>query len=410
MSSRPPAVLLVDPRDEIGGDSLVHLDLVRRLDRARFRPIVLCHDRGPLPGRYRALRGVEVWSVDCGTRDKEQPRTGWSGLGSWLHSAGTSLRSSGLVWRRAQQAGVRLVHASNMRRGAALGSCLARALRVPWVLHGHSVLGSHPLDRYFARHADRIACVSRVTRDAFQSADVSPERLVVIENAVDPARVADPEGGLGFRRRHGIPVSAPVLGWMGRLTPSKGPDVFLEAAAIVSKHAPEARFVLVGDAEIFDANVDYESELLRLARDLGIAERVVFTGFVDDVGAAYAAFDYSVITTRDEGFGLVNVESMLAELPIVAVRVGAVPEILEHERTALLVPPESPRDLAQALRRLISDPSLARRLASEARRTAGKRYPPERPVRAFEALYEELLEERRNQLRGTHRPLIGSGR
>ncbi len=391
MPSRPPAVLLVDPRDEIGGDSLVHLELLRQLDRTRFRPIVLCHDRGPLPARYRSLAGVETWSIDCGTRDKEQPRGGWLGMTSWFRSAGTSVRALGQVWQRAQKSGVRLIHASNMRRGAAIGSALARTLGAPWILHGHSVLGPHVLDRYFARHADRIACVSRITQEAFLRADVPSDRLVLIENSVDPRRVFAPEGGAGFRRRHGIPDHGTVFGWVGRLTPSKGPDTFLEAAAIVSKLTPDAWFVLVGDAEIFDANRDYESELLRLARDLGIAERVVFTGFVDDVAEAYAAFDHSVITTRDEGFGLVNVESMLAELPIVAVRVGAIPEILEHGRTALLVPPESPRELAQALSRLLADPERARQLAQAARESAEKRYPPRAFVRAFEALYADLI-------------------
>ncbi|MEQ8766563.1 MAG: glycosyltransferase family 4 protein [Planctomycetota bacterium] len=388
----PSVVLLVDPRDEIGGDSLVHLELIRHLDRSRIRPIVLCHDRGPLPARYLELEDTDAWSIDCGTRSKRQPRSGLAGWTSWLRSAGFSLRAFREAWRLARQHEVRLIHSSNTRRGAALGQALSRALRVPWLMHGHSVIGTSAVDRHFARAADKIACVSRVTRDAYRRVDVPEDRLELIENAVAASRMVPRLGGAELRLRLGIPEAATVAGWVGRLTPSKGPEVFLEAAAIVARRHPGLHFVLVGDAEIFDANRDYESELLRLTRDLGLCERVSFTGFLEDVASAYDAFDISVVTTRDEGFGLVGVESMLAGLPIVSSRIGAIPDILDHERTALLVTPGAPRAVADALTRLIENPEEARRLGDAARQSAQERFAPERQARSFEALYERMME------------------
>ena len=175
-----------------------------------------------------------------------------------------------------------------------------------------------------------------------------------------------------------------VITTVANLRPGKGHDVLLRAATRVIARVPEVRFELIGDGVLRPA-------LERLAADLGIADKVVFRGHCADVPARLVDSDLFAFPSFMEASPNGVIEAMAARLPVVATNVGGIPEIVEHGRNGLLVPPGDVDALATALLRLIEQPEEAAALADAARRTVEMRYSFERMVNEFEELYMEEL-------------------
>lgn len=182
------------------------------------------------------------------------------------------------------------------------------------------------------------------------------------------------------RQRH----DPPVVGTIARLTMQKGVDVLLRALARV----PNVRGVIVGDG-------DAGEELHRLATELGIGERITWTGWRDDTRALFESFDVFVLPSRFEGLGRVLVEAELAECPVVSTRVVGTSEAMMDGVTGLLVPAEDPAALARAISTLLDDEGRAREMGRRGRAFALQRFDPSASARAYESLYEEVLGRQR---------------
>ncbi|HEY8534742.1 MAG TPA: glycosyltransferase [Micromonospora sp.] len=194
----------------------------------------------------------------------------------------------------------------------------------------------------------------------------------VIHNGVPPAPAL---GRAAARGERGL-----VIGSVGRLDRVKGHDVLLEAVA----RLPETRVVIVGAGP--------EEEALRQrARALGIADRVSLAGWSDRVADRLAEFDIYCHPSRYEGLGLALLEAMRAGLPCVASAVGGVPELLDHGRYGVLVPPENPEALAAALGALAADPGRRARLGAQARARVLAEFTTERMAAAYRELWAETL-------------------
>lgn len=176
-----------------------------------------------------------------------------------------------------------------------------------------------------------------------------------------------------------VPHEGVVLGAVGRLDPQKGFDVLLDALAAL----PDVRLVLVGEGR---SRANLEG---RAARP-DLAGRVTFAGWSEDVRAHLAAVDVVVLPSRSEGFPLTIVEAMLAGLPVVATRVGSVAEAVSEGESGLLVDADDPGALAGALRTLVEDASLRRKLGARGREIAAAAFTVDHMARAYEALYGEL--------------------
>jgi glycosyltransferase involved in cell wall biosynthesis len=171
----------------------------------------------------------------------------------------------------------------------------------------------------------------------------------------------------------------PIVGAVGRCSREKGFDVLVRALPLL----PGVTAVLVGDGW-------QRSALKRSAEQLGVADRLVITGWTDDARRHLPSFDVLALPSRFEGFPLVVPEAMLAGLAVVASRVGSVPEAVRDGETGVLVAPEDPEALASGLRRLLADESARRRLGERGRTLARERFTAPVMARAFEALYEEV--------------------
>lgn len=210
------------------------------------------------------------------------------------------------------------------------------------------------LEQRLLEHADAVITLTERLRDLLpgDAVHVIPSGLGPEFTARSPART--------WRMPDGDAVR-PRLGYVGRLQAHKSVDVLLRAFALLGGDG--GRLLIVGDGP-------QRPRLRRLAGRLGIAERVTFLGALshDQIPAVLRTLDAVVLPSRCEEFGSILPEAMHCGVPVVATQVGGIPELIEHGRSGLLVPPGSPARLADALRRLLGDPGLAAAMAGRARR------------------------------------------
>ena len=206
----------------------------------------------------------------------------------------------------------------------------------------------------------------------------------VLHQGIDPASV---RRGVGARQqardRLGVADGEPVVGTVGNLTAKKDHATMLRAAAQVVPSRPELRLVLVGAGPL-------EGDLRRLARQLGIDERVAMLGSRDDVAELLAGFDAFVLSSRHEGLPIALLEAMAAGVACVATRVGGVPEVITDGVDGLLVEAGDPSALALAVARLLDDEELRVALGEQARATAAG-FDLGAAVRRTQDVYEEVL-------------------
>lgn len=215
-----------------------------------------------------------------------------------------------------------------------------------------------------------------------------PRRVEVVSLGIDLKRydrgLAAPERVAEYRRGAGR-----VVGAIGRLVPQKAMHVLLDATPALLQADPATRVLIIGDGPLRAA---LESQ----AAALGVARAVRFAGYQEDVVSAYAAMDVFVLPSRDEGFGLVFLEAMAMGVPVVGTRVIGSEDAVDHGVTGLLVPYADPAALAGAVRSLLDDPSLARRLRETATERVRRLYSREQCAAQVEGLYREMLEARRH--------------
>jgi len=198
---------------------------------------------------------------------------------------------------------------------------------------------------------------------------------------------------IDIRRRFQIPSTAPLVGVIGRLSPVKGHRTLIEAAALLNARGRDFRLIVVGEEKEVPV-----AELRALAVELGIENRVVFTGFVEDPMLYASAFDIGVIPSLgSEALSRSALEFMAVGIPVVASLVGVLPEIVEEDE--LLVPPGRPEPLAEALDRLLDDLAWAGRLGERGYRRVQDQYTIERLGERLEELLFELVAQRQARKR-----------
>jgi glycosyltransferase involved in cell wall biosynthesis len=239
---------------------------------------------------------------------------------------------------------------------------VARRLGIATVVTFHGFSGTSLRERLYERlqvhaagRADRVVAVSRPIRERLERSGVAAERIALIPNAFRGHPM--PLGRHAARAALGIPDDRLVFGWVGRLTPEKGPDVALRAHALLS--SPRPLLVVIGDGE--------DGQRLReLSLGLRSAADVLWLGAIPSADRYFRAFDGLVLSSRTEGAPIVVLEAAHAGVPIVATRVGEVAE-MTGQHGALLVEPEQPSQLAAALALSISMPGHAAERAARAR-------------------------------------------
>ena len=254
------------------------------------------------------------------------------------------------------------------------------------------------VQRLICRLADRVLVNAEAVKQWLVGDGFPATKITVIPNGVDLNRFgATPNPG-ELRRSLGVPADAPLVAVVSRLHRLKGIEDFLDAAALIATTHPSVYFLVVGQPSPVD-NHAYLDSLVARAQQLGIGDRVIFTGLRSDVPALLSIVNVSVMPSLNEALSNVLLESMAAGAPVVATDVGGTTEALRDGHTGLLIPPSHPAALAAAIDCLLSNPSRARELGQSARRTITERFSLERMVAATAEVYEELLHERHQRRR-----------
>jgi glycosyltransferase involved in cell wall biosynthesis len=321
-----------------------------------------------------------------------RPRRLFSTLALALALAGRSYRhrvwglfyfgEAVLVWRHARRRRVRHLHAHFTQPGPDVALLAAHLGGAGWswsfTAHGGDIYNtSRPLLSEKARRATAIACVSDFGRGQMLElvGEEHWEKIRVVRCGLDLDRFPAPD-----RPSRDGDEPLRVLS-VGRLASEKGQSVLLEALAELRRRGVAVAATLVGDGPRADA-------LRGQADRLGLAGLVTFTGRVgqDDIRAYYEGADVFCLTSFTEGVPVVLMEAMAMELPIVASGIMGIPELVEHERSGLLVPPARPDLLADAIERLAADPALRRRYGSRGREKVRAEFDVDRSAQQLRAL------------------------
>lgn len=361
-SANAPRVLFVDQSGQLGGAELCLLPLAARW--AARHEVMLLSD-GPFRERLEA-QGVTV-ALNCSLRTsairKDQMRL------RWLAALPGMLRQSLALARHARRYDVVML---NTQKALVLGAFSKPLHGKPVVFYLHDIVSSGhfgKLQRFAIKWLTRLAVDRVVANSAASATSIAAltglplESIPVVHNGVDLnafAPHAEEDTG-ALRRRLGLPEHAVLAGLFGRLAPWKGQHVALDALA----RLPDVHLVLVGSA-LFGEDA-YVDALRAQAQRLGIAKRVHFAGFQDEMYAWMRAMDVILHTsTQPEPFGRVVIEGMASGRPVIASAAGGVLEIVEHDRNGWLVEPDNSAALAAAIDALLAAPDTAKRLAGQA--------------------------------------------
>ena len=370
--ARPRVMFLIDSAISTGGAERFAVGLACHLPQDRFEPW-LCATRNSDPVASRSLADAGVKHLTLGRRAK------WD-----VHRLGTLIRLL-----REQRFDVLHTHmfGSNVW-GAAIGT----ACRIPAIVaHEHSWAYEGNAARAWidanviSRAASRFVAVSAADGERMVSKEgVRPDKVVVIPNGYIPSP-ASPKGDL--RSELSLGDDALLIGIAALLRPEKRLDLLLDAYAEVKAAVPSAHLVIAGDGPCRGA-------LERQASELRVAESTHFLGARSDVDNVLRAADVGALSSDREGSPLLVFECMANETPLVATSVGGVPDVIEHDRTGVLVPRRDAGALARGLIGLLSDPGRRAAMAA-AGLEALSRYTIDATAARFASLYETVLDEAR---------------
>ena len=375
-------------RLNIGGPAQHVVHLTARLPRDRFESVLLCGRETPSEGDMRDL--AARWDV----RPIAVP-----GLGRRLRPT-DDLRSLVFLIRFFRRFRPHIVHTHTAKAGA-IGRLAARLIGVPVVVHtyhGHVFHGyfSRPMtslflavERFLARSTSRLLTVSEsVKRELERYRIGTPGQILVMPLGLDLDPFLGSEGRGGeLRRELGVDDALPLVGIVARLVPIKRHEDFIAASALVAARVPGALFLVVGDGE-------RRAELEALVRQQRLAERVRFLGWRRDLDRIYAALDIVVLTSANEGLPVSLIEAMAAARPVVATRVGGVPDLVGHGVHGLLGAAADPSATAEGIVSLLADPDRRRAMGQAGRTRVRDAYGVDRLVSDVDHLYAGLIAER----------------
>ncbi len=345
------------------------MTVAAQLDRDRFDPLVCTSRRDTSSPLHDVLEaaGVPLLTLN---------RTNRTALWNW--------RTLAAVLHRRR---IDVLH-THMFGSNAWGTMFGSLLGVPVIVaHEHSWSFERNILRYtvdrevIARRADVLVAVSAGDRTRMIELEGIPSSKVrVIPNGIMPL----PLPSTDLRAELGASDSVPVIGTLTVLRPEKALDVLAEATALLVRQFPNLLVLIAGAGR--------EEERLRtLIRARGLERTVRLLGFCPNIADVLASLDVAVFSSDREGSPLAVLESMAAGKPIVATRVGGIPDLLNHEEHALLAPPRDPRALAREVARLLRDKELSERLGRNARERQRREFDLQPSVRAVEELYGELF-------------------
>jgi glycosyltransferase involved in cell wall biosynthesis len=373
----PIRVAFVTTNMGIGGAERLLFELITRLDRTRFEPVLVCLKERMSLGAKMAEQGVRVYSdVSRGRFDLRV-----------VHRLAA-------LFRKERVQVVCTVGTGGDR--SFWGRLAARWAGVPVVISCPHSMGVpdtfEPSNRMLSGITDAFIAVARRQKSYLVKSEGFPAgKIRVIHNGVDLDRFTPANADPRLRASLGIPPDAPLAGLVAYLRPEKDIATFLRAAALVHERLPAAHFVIVGDGP-------ERKKLESLTDELNLRDVVRFAGLCQDVREWVRSLDVFLLTSICEAFPVSLLEAMACEKPVIATNVGAIPEMILHGQTGFLVRPRDHAGVADAICDVLRDPAAAREMGHRARRHVEDHFSLESMVRGYEQLFVQLLERKQRRV------------
>lgn len=343
--SRKQRVLYVYPYLQFDtGSPKAMVQILDVLDRELFEPVFCANGEGPLT-KALAERGVEIVNWPIGTACLAQP------LGSVREIA----RQASLL----REHRIDLIHANCFPWNTDI-LLAARLIGIPVILHVHNRMDIpfRNLTRFAARKV--IFCSESVMRHSGGVERVG-RKAMVLHNMIDVQQWRQP----AIRRELALDPGDIAIGLVAQIVYLKGIDIFLDAARSLLRERNDLVFLIAGPQN--EAEKDFAERMFAASRDPSLRGRVRFLGSRSDIPNFMASLDLFVLPTRHEAFGIVVIEAMAAGVPVIASKIGGLPEIINSPEIGRLVDPLTPTAFASAIRDVLSLPDRGRSMAENAR-------------------------------------------
>lgn len=294
-----------------------------------------------------------------------------------------------------------IVHTHTAKAGA-LGRPAAHLAGVPAIVHtphGHNFYGYfNPrassviagVERFLTNFTDRIVALTELEKsDYVKFGTARSGKVSVIYQGIEFERFArDWKSARELKRSFGVGPDDPVVGMVGRLEPVKGSGLFIEAAAMISKTFPSARFIIAGEGSL-------RQSMEKSARELGLGDRVIFTGWIEDAREVMAVMDVMVMPSLNEAVGMALIEAQAQGVPVVATKVGGIPEVVVNNKTGILVQPSDAGGTAGAVCGLLADKARRADMGEAGKIWVYDRFSSEVMADKTSSLYMEILHSKR---------------
>ncbi|MBN1871182.1 MAG: glycosyltransferase family 4 protein [Candidatus Omnitrophica bacterium] len=218
------------------------------------------------------------------------------------------------------------------------------------------------LERFASRFSDKLIVLTNIERQDLIRYNICKSELIeIVHSGIEIENFSDLSVDPKEKRRiYGIDAECTLVGMVARLERVKGPHYFIEAAKIINEELPDVKFLVTGDGSLKGELVDY-------SKKLNLDRKIVFTGWTNDIPGVLSMLDLLVVPSLNEAVGRTILEAGVLSKAVVATSVGGIPDVIRDGETGILVPPEDPRKIAEAVVDLLRDNRKAREIGRNAR-------------------------------------------
>lgn len=253
-----------------------------------------------------------------------------------------------------------------------------------WVSFGLKVYIYNKMEKILLHFADKIVPVSSSMVSKIDSFFLDKNKIKVIYNAIDNDEHSLANSNRNIREEFNINLKVPLVAVVGRFSHEKGHRYFVEALPQIIQELPELKVMFIGDGPL-------KETIQKKVEILGLNPHVIFTDYQSNVQDFYREIDLLVLPSMSEGMPNVALEAMLFEKPVVSTHVGGVPEVVVDGETGIIVEPQAPKQLAEAVIRLFENPDMLHDFGVAGRERVLREFDPVQRVKKITAMYEEVL-------------------
>jgi len=391
-------ILYIETAKETGGSVFSLYYLVKLLDRDKFSPIIVLHNRGAYIDKFKELE-IPILTLETSKMaiskiisrcrmilaQAEHPK-----IIKYLAAVccqifvtvPATLKLINIIKRNA----IDLVHLNDQLRGHKAGIIAAKLTGIPVICHQRMFANLNFIDLAFAKRIEKFICNSYFVQETIKSAGIPEDKTIVVYNGL----ILDDWKPDSANRKTRMGNNRLTVAIVGRLARRKGHHHFIQAIAKLAQVFSNVKSFVIGGSVNDDPQ--YEALLRREVMDLGLNNKIIFTGFDTNMPKTLASVDVLVHCSTDpESFGRVIIEGMALGKGVIGTSIGAVPELIEHGISGLLVPPADPDALAEALVGLALNRLFLKKLGIKARERVSSNFNMKRNILQIQSVYEQIL-------------------